>query len=166
MKGLWYDKKLQQRTEIHSDNSFLVSFICLYLCAVLLYFATLSLYHREKKGSAKSVHASYKQFVIVKQENPAYLARRTQNLFHLGRSQNQPRNDMTASFKNKRLWSVWMRWTKRISKWFQPISEESQIPFLWLDLKRWLSPISNVTYKLFYRKIVIFQWGIAFNSSS
>lgn len=104
MKGLWYDKKLQQRTEIHSDNSFLVSFICLYLCAVLLYFATLSLYHREKKGSAKSVHASYKQFVIVKQENPAYLARRTQNLFHLGRSQNQPCNDMTASFKNKRLW--------------------------------------------------------------
>ena len=47
------------------------------------------------------MHANYKQFVIVKQENPAYLARRTQNLFHLGRSQNQPRNDMTASFKNK-----------------------------------------------------------------
>ena len=90
-----YNKELKFIQIIH----FLaVSFICLYLCAGILHFATPSLYHREKKGIAKLVHANYKQFVVVKQENPAYLARRTQNLFHLGRPQNQPRNDMTASF--------------------------------------------------------------------
>ena len=166
MKGLWYDKKLQQRTEIHSDNSFLVSFICLYLCAVLLYFATLSLYHREKKGSAKSVHASYKQFVIVKQETQPILPAEHKICFILGAHKISHVMIWQLLLKTSGCGSVWMRWTKRISKWFQPISEESQIPFLWLDLKRWLSPISNVTYKLFYRKIVIFQWGIAFNSSS
>ena len=36
-----------------------------------------------------------------KQDKPAHLAHRTQNLFHLERPQNQPHNDMTAFFLNQ-----------------------------------------------------------------
>ena len=98
-------KDYKKELEMHLDSviHFRFRLFCLYSCAGILYFAHPFLHHHKKKGSAKLVHANQKQFAIVKQDKPAHLAHRTQNLFHLERPQNQPHNDMTAFFKTRLL---------------------------------------------------------------
>ena len=55
-------------------------------------------YKKELKMHSEIGARQLRQFIMVKQDKPAHLAYRTQNLFHLGRPQNQPHNDMTAFF--------------------------------------------------------------------